>query len=130
MYTEAPQTTNLRHLHWQAKTLLKQCKSGDTQALDFVREHLSYFADQPNSKLVSDVRLHHAQLAIARHYGCVQWNGLLTLVKAMTIADLAALTPVQSTRSASRHWPLPRRKSHPLSPADPETAPAVPANPE
>ena len=60
----------------EARELLEQCRSGDTDALDRVRNRHPKFADAEDSVITAELRLNDAQLVIAREYGFAHWTEL------------------------------------------------------
>ena len=70
-----PLNPDIRHLHFEAKSLLAACRAGDSDALAFVRAAHPLLAGGESST-ASTVRLCEAQNAIARLYGANDWASL------------------------------------------------------
>lgn len=69
-----PQQSDLRHLKLQAKSLLKDCLSGQSEA----QARLSRWSSKPGTATLSK-----AQTTIAREYGARSWPNLVARVEAL-----------------------------------------------
>jgi ankyrin repeat protein len=67
-----PVRPNLEQLKHQAKDLLRAIRGGDDGAVAELRKH------HPKPVVPADVKLAHAQLALARSYGLPSWPRLVT----------------------------------------------------
>jgi ankyrin repeat protein len=68
--------SNPEFLRKQAKSLLKQVRAGDMQAIRRVRAHLPRLAALPDSKIPEVVKLSDVQHALARELGHANWGEL------------------------------------------------------
>lgn len=86
-----PPQASITHLKKQAKSLLKEVRAGDPEALQrFVSRHPAY---QGKSTPFEGVTLQQVQLAVAREYGFASWP--------MLIQRLAAPQPESAAPQAS-----------------------------
>lgn len=72
-----PPKPSLRHLRKQAKNLLRELQSGDSESFERLRESHPDFRDFQDEQLAATVfALHHAQFVVAREYGFSSWTQL------------------------------------------------------
>ena len=95
MSGQLPSSPNLRHLKNQAKRLLKQWFAGEPAALNELRTLHPSFELLAPEQLASKCCPHNAHLAVARRYGCHNWQELCARVSVLKNANLSALTPDQ-----------------------------------
>jgi ankyrin repeat protein len=74
MSLNLPDRPNLEHLKKQAKTLLRDLRAGDAEAVQRFRRLMPHAGPDPS--------LHDAQSAIARDYGFTSWSELRSVVQA------------------------------------------------
>ncbi len=71
-----PENASLEHLKKQAKLIQELVASGDTGALDLVREFHSRFTDTASAAVSVGFKRSDAQLVVARLYGFASWTKL------------------------------------------------------
>jgi hypothetical protein len=97
-----PVRPNLQQLKQQAKDLLRAVKAGETEAVaEFQQSH-------PNGAEISpaEVKLHDAQLALARSYGVASWPRLVhacNLIDAIWENDIDAVRELVTKNPALIH---------------------------
>lgn len=67
---------NLERLRKEAKTVLKQCRSGDAAAVDRVRRQLQRLAALDTDQLAAQIKLADVHYALAREKGYANWGEL------------------------------------------------------
>src|SRR5689334_19391833 len=76
-----PEHPNFEHLKKQAKDLLRLVQNGDATAYARLRQFLPAAKRLDDAAIAAlDLKLHDAQSAIAREYGCASWQELKNYV--------------------------------------------------
>ena len=91
-----PENASLEHLKKQAKLVQELVSSGDSGALDLIREFHPRFADMMSGTLPVGFKRSDAQLVVARLYGLASWTRLrehVGMVKDFTLPDAADVDP-------------------------------------
>jgi hypothetical protein len=82
-------TVNLEFLKKEAKTLLKQCRSGDSEALGRIRTRLPHLADIDDTRAGIEIKLADVQHVLAQELGCANWGNLKRRVDQSGGADFS-----------------------------------------
>jgi ankyrin repeat protein len=77
-----PPSPNLEHQHKLAKRLLRDCWAGDAEAIARVQAFL------PGSPNPDALKLHHAQLVVARGYGFASWAEMKRKIESLSLSPL------------------------------------------
>ncbi|MFT3792077.1 MAG: hypothetical protein QM741_13600 [Rudaea sp.] len=77
-----PPRPSLEHQQKLAKRLLREAWAGDADAIARVRSFL------PNASSPDDLKLHDAQLVVARGYGFDSWTAMKRKIESLTATPL------------------------------------------
>src|SRR4029450_7122029 len=78
---------NLEFLRKEAKTLLKRCRSGDSEALGRIRAQLPHLANVDDTSAQIEIKLADVQHVLALELGHANWGNLKQRSDHFTGAD-------------------------------------------
>lgn len=84
-----PSTVNLEFFKKEAKTLLRQCRSGHSDAIGLMRARLSHLANVDDAAVATGIKLADVQHALALERGYASWAGLKQSARQYGIADFS-----------------------------------------
>src|SRR5262245_20307669 len=80
-------TINFEFLRKEAKSLLKKCRSGDSQALSRIRFRLPHFRSSDDETATAEIKLADVQHVLAQELGYANWGNLKQRVNQFCGAD-------------------------------------------